>query len=193
MITPVVVKAKVDSPIVEATRAPIMLDSLLAYSRALAGDLPPLRRDTEPRVPLPLDTWENDDTWGWKASQATYTVAGYTGVQVRRKPAVDAMARYGNFRKHHLGLGPHKARDTLLEAAWVHELAWCAVTTSVDELTVLLTRINGIGKHATIGYGHVSEWEIHPSDNADGWQDRGHSPGRRTRPPYWHPVGRETV
>lgn len=190
MSVPLRVAATITSPVVEATRHPIMLDSLLTFARAMDGDLDPLRLDTEPDIPLPLDRWEDGDQWGWKASQARYEVAGYTSAQVRRKPNTEAMAIYGTFAKHHLALGPHKARDTLAEAAWIHRMEWDVIATSPDALMELLLRIGGVGKHVAIGYGHVSRWEVTPSSNDEGWRDRGWKSGNRHRPPYWHPLGR---
>ncbi|MFB9776148.1 hypothetical protein [Brevibacterium otitidis] len=190
MTHPVTVTARLDSPVIEAGRWPIMLDSILAYARALTGDLPLLRLDTDPEIPLPLERWEDTTGWGWKVSQAHYRIAGYTTVEIRRKPAVEAMARYGDFKNHHLGLGPHKARDIRREAAWIHEMRWHAIATDVDQLVCLLTRVHGIGKHVSIGFGHVTDWQVSPSTDPAAWQDRGFKPGQRTRPPYWHPVGR---
>lgn len=191
MKEPVKVVAHLNSQLIEPERYPIMLDGILAWARALEGDLEPLRRDIEPVIPLPLDTWgDPDGVWGWKASRAQLSEPFYTTVEVRRKPATDAMARYGSFRKHHLGLGPHKARDLKVEAAWVHTLSFDAVTTNVDRLIDLLTRVTAIGKHRAIGYGHVREWQVLPSDNPEGWRARGWQMGYRHRPPYWHPLGR---
>lgn len=192
MSTPLTVVARLDSPVVEAGRRPLMLDSMLAWARALDGDIPPLTPEYAPDVPLPLATWDEDGQWGWRCSQGAYASQGWTTAQTRRKPATDAMARYARDRKHHLGLGPHKARDTAYEATWIHQITWSLDVTDRAELDRLLARITGIGKLAAHGYGHVTSWDITPG-TPGAWRDRpmpSTHPGQRTRPPYWHPTGR---
>lgn len=183
------VTAHLTEPVIDADRHPIMLDSILAHARALDGDLPPLTRDRDPEIPLPLDTWETPDgDWAWCASAATYEPAGYTTVNIRRKPNTEAMARYSPVKKHHLALGPHKARDQVLEGVIIHTMTWHIRTSTPDQVRELLDRVHGIGRHATYGYGTVSRWDITPTrdPNDTAWQAR--PTQRRHRPPYWHPI-----
>lgn len=191
---PITVTASLIEPIVDADRAPILLDSILAWAESQRRGLGQLSASQEPvDLMLPLARWQVGDMWGWCASRATYTVTRHTAGQIRRKPATGAMARYTTVGKHHLALGPHKARDTTVEASWVDRLTWRCLATDRPALETLLMSVTHIGRSRNIGYGRVDRWVVEPSTDTDGWADRplpGDGPARRIRPPYWHPAGR---
>ncbi|WP_207781875.1 hypothetical protein [Phytoactinopolyspora limicola] len=193
---PVVVTARLTEPIVDAERHPIMLDGPLAWAAAQLGMAPgPLTPEHAPDMPLPLARWEDGDgVWGWCVSAAIYTPTRHTAVQLRRKPATAAMARYAPDRRHHLALGPHKARDTTLPAVWARYLVWHALTTDINQLADLLKPVTHIGKAHAAGYGRVTTWTVMPADAPDAWMARP-LPDRAgilqgVRAPYWHPTRR---
>ena len=177
-----------------------MLDGPLAWawaSRATSTGrhLPPLRHDQPPAdFPLPLGTWEVGESWGWRTSRALPDVVALTAVQVRRKPAVEAMARYAPDRKHHAALGPMKARDTTLAGTLARTIEWHVDCTDEDDLRDLLRHVTHLGARHRNGFGEVLEWAITPGP-VDGWRDRpmpdkdGHV-AMRPRAPYWHHDGR---
>jgi hypothetical protein len=196
MSTPLLVTARLDTPSVGLDRHPLMLDGPLSWAyamHALAHNLP-LERVTKlyaPDLPLPLDRWEQDGTWGWCTSRARFTVEAYTAIQIRRKPATQAMARYSPDRKHHAGLGPMKARDTTLQAAWIRRIEWDVLATDPTELAALLQHITHMGERHRNGLGHVTKWTIAPSHQPDAWRDRPMpGDGQPMRAPYWHPSRR---
>lgn len=191
---PYMVTATLTEPIVDADRAPIMIDSLVAWSVAQRMGRGDVARDTEPEdLALPFARWQQGDLWGWCASRAAYTVTRHTAGQIRRKPATGAMARYTTVGRHHLALGPHKARDTTVEASWVDRLTWSCLVTDRDLLASLLADVTHVGRSRAIGYGRIGTWTIEPATNTDGWMNRhlpGDGPMQRVRPPYWHSLGR---
>ena len=176
------------------------LDGPLAWAwatRATAQgrQLAALRNDVEPvNFPLPLDTWEQEGTWGWKVSRALPDVLAYTAVQIRRKPATLPMSRYAPDRKHHSGLGPYKARDTTLSGVVASTISWHAATTDRAELEDLLRHITHLGARHHNGLGEVLDWTVTEGPD-NGWRDRP-MPTRggplilRPRAPYWHGLGR---
>lgn len=180
------VTAHITTPVIEAERHPIMIDSIMAYARSLDGDMPPLTQIEAPDIPLPLNKWETDSDWGWKASKAEFEIEKDTTVNIYRKPAIDAMARYGNFKKHHIGLGPHKARAITLEASIIHTMTWEIDSDAPEKVMELLERVKGIGRGVNTGYGQVAKWDIQPSHQDNGWRNRPFDQ-HRNRPPYWHP------
>lgn len=152
---------------------------------------PPLTATFAPDLPLPLARHDLADTWIWRTSRAHWEIAQQITINVRRKPATAAMARYGKDRKHHAGLGPYKARDAILPGVAAREVWWDADVTDPDELADLLRHITHLGPRHRNGFGHVAEWRVDPGD-ADGWADRP-MPTKTSpitegiRSPYWHP------
>lgn len=162
---------------------PFMLDGPLAWAEATTGDYPPLTGDTAPEIPLPLEKWERDGLWGWKTSRAHYDVAAQTVLEVRRKPSDKEFARFTEERKHHHGLGPHKARDTAIPIALIPTIWWDVEATDEAELLLLLDVITHLGARRSIGLGRVDDWEVTPG-TPGGWEDRPFT--APARPPYWH-------
>lgn len=192
---PLVVTAHFDTLSVGLVEQPLMLDGPLAWAAAMAAHtagtpIPPITREHAPDLDLPLARWEEHGTWGWCTSQAALAVAAHTAIAVRRKPATAAMARYTTDSHHHAALGPYKARDTTVPAAWVHSATWRIVATDTDRLHNLLALITHIGRHRNLGHGHVVRWTTAPGGDPDGWRDRPMpgpgQPRRGYRPPYHH-------
>lgn len=189
---PLTVTARLSTPIVGVDRHPVMLDAPLAWAYAERAKgrgeaLPPLTASYAADFPLPLERHDAGDTWVWCTSQGRMAIRAWTGVQVRRKPATDAMSRYAPDRKHHAGLGPYKARDTTLSAVLADEIVWEALVTDKDELCDLLGHVVNLGGRHRNDFGHVSEWHIAASATPDGWRDRPMPPDHPARAPYWHP------
>ena len=193
----VVVTATFTEPLVDAERHPIMLDGPLAWAHAVnhQGDLPELTPEHAADMPLPLARWENEDgVWGWCVSAATFDVTRQAAVQLRRKPATAAMARFAPDRRHHLALGPHKARDSTLPAMWVGSMTWHALTTDRDRLMALLEDVTHVGKAHAVGHGRIARWCVEETTDTDAWRNRplpdpaGAPQG--VRAPYWHPTRR---
>lgn len=187
------VTAHLDRPSVGLIERPFLLDGPVAWAVAELAKrdgiaLPPATREHVPDLDLPFERWEQAGTWGWKVSRGRPAVEAYTAVEIRRKPATAEMARFTTEKKHHLGLGPHKARDTTVAAAWVTRIEWDAETTDETRLADLLSTVTHLGGHAAIGYGHVTKWQIEPG-TPGAWADRpmpDTDPHEAVRAPYWH-------
>jgi len=199
--TPLVVTAHLDTPAVGVVEAPVMLDAPLSWAAAVLAQrdgsaLPSMTRDMVMDMDLPLVRWEEHGTWGWCTSQAAVHVRSWTAVELRRKPATGPMARFTQDRRHHTGLGPHKARDTTVAAVLVDTMTWHVLATDRTRLESLLSVVTHVGKHANIGHGHVTRWVVQDDPNPDGWRDRPMpTPGATGafRAPYWHPSRKVTV
>lgn len=187
------ITAVLDRPSIGLVEHPIMLDGPVAWAVAQLSirdgvALPPITREHAPDLDLPFERWELGGTWGWKVSKADLMVESYTSVEIRRKPATAEFARFTSERKHHLGLGPYKARDTTVSAAWVTKATWEAEVTDRARLEECLAVITHLGAHAAIGYGHIASWRV--ENGAGEWSDRPmpHDQGvvQGIRAPYWH-------
>lgn len=188
------VTARLDRPSVGLVDHPFLLDAPVSWAAAQAAirdgeQLPPITGEHVPDFDLPFARWDEGGTWGWMVSQADLTVEAWTAVEIRRKPATAEMARFTRESRHHSGLGPHKARDVIVSAAWVTRAVWEAEVTDRDRLEALLALVTHLGAHAGIGYGHVASWEIGPG-TPNGWRHRPMpDPAGRVqgiRAPYWH-------
>lgn len=198
MSTPLRITATLDTPTAGIEGTPFMLDGPLAWAYAQlapADTLTPMTSTHVDDMPLPLDKWEQLDTWGWAVSRAHYDIQARSHVDIRRKPADPQFARYTTEKRHHHGLGPHKARDTTIQTAIIPTITWDALATDVDELERLLEAITHMGAHRAIGLGHVTAWHI-TEGQPDAWTDRPMpQPGQTAahRPPYWHHTRRITT
>lgn len=193
MTTPMRVTAYLDQPVIGLLGNALPLDGPLSWAAAqIDPAVGPITPEHAPEVDLPLGTWEQCGTWGWRASSARYEVVRWTSVELRRRPATTAMARYTTDRRHHLGLGPHKARNATIQACWVREISWDADVTDRRRLWELLGVLTHLGAHTNIGYGHVARWAVELGVEG-AWHDRPMpQPGMTVavRPPYWHPTRR---
>lgn len=188
------ITAVLDRPSIGLVEHPVLLDGPIAWAVAQLNlrdgiPMPPITRQHAPDLELPFETWEQQRIWGWKTSRAHLTVESYTAVEIRRKPATAEFARFTTEKKHHSGLGPYKARDTTVSAAWVTQAVWEAEVTDRQRLEECLTVVTHLGAHAAIGYGHVARWEI--AEGVEGaWRDRPMPDPRGTlqgiRAPHWH-------
>ena len=191
---PLRITAHMSGPIVDMPL--IILDGLLAWSwvelaKADRIPVPPISDRFAADFPLPLERWEEGGTWGWCCSAGIEDVIGYTSVEVRRKPATEAMARYSTAAKNHAGLGPTKARDTTLPARHARTVTWEALVTDQADLERLLGPLTNISARWRNGFGRVDRWLVEPG-TPDGWRQRPmpHPEGqpRGVRAPYWHPT-----
>lgn len=195
-MTALTVTARFDTACIGLTEGPVMLDGPLAWAyaqRALARRvvLPRLTAAFAPDFPLPLDRHDVAGDWVWCTSRAHVDIAGYTTLEVRRKPATQAMSRYARDRTHHAGLGAYKARDSRVPAALVRSATWHVAATDRGDLEDLLGHVTHIGARHRNGLGHVTAWEITESTDPDGWRSRpmptiGHGTSFGVRAPYWH-------
>lgn len=216
---PVTVVARMGEPVVHH-RDGLSLDGPLAWatwmqhaSRHGHTSLPPIdHADWATDFALPLARWavpaDDLDTihpglldaserfvWGWCASHADGTQWTLDGtVWIRRKPAIEQMARWSDAAKHHIGGGPLKARNVPMATVFAPEIRWWLVG-DPDELAPLLDRITHIGSLTKQGHGRVLDWHVSddPSDSARTNWTAGTpkiSPGspvrRGVRPPYHH-------
>jgi CRISPR type IV-associated protein Csf3 len=191
--TPLRVAAHVGEPIAGWDAHRGHLDGPLSWGALVAWEevhgrhsLPPMSPDSAADFALPLATWTRPapgpvhplaatcagDVWGWACSSAHYDVAAQTKVEIRRKPAAEAMARWTKERKHHISAGPLKARDGLVPAVVTSRVEWWCLG-EPDAIRNLLDRVTHLGRHTRHGNGRVLSWEI-AEDNAarEQWRQR---------------------
>lgn len=211
---PVRVTALLAEPVVGLAQHPGALDgpaAFGAYQSALAaGDrFDPIPAAWALDFALPLATWTRPHpgggdarlgaadpahAWGWACSRALYDTDAHTAVQIRRKPATAQMARFAPDAKHHAGLGPYKARDTLHPAVAARRVHWFALA-DPRALEELLAHVTHLGRAARHGNGRVLAWDVAADPQAhEGWARRPfpHPGGSldAIRAPYWHPSRR---
>jgi len=191
---PLQITVTLDEPLVGDLSRPITGDGALAWCAYLehthahgTAHLPPMRPARSALdFDLGLATWTRDPTgpvidddalgadgkaWGFACSHHHPVPAALTAVAVRRKPADGPMVRYTRERRHHLGAGPHKARDTIHPAAWIGDITWHAVG-DPDRVSSLLTRLTHIGRLGRHGYGRVARVLVVRGGERDAWRDR---------------------
>ncbi|GAB3191859.1 hypothetical protein [Nesterenkonia suensis] len=191
------ITAHLATPAVGLLEHPAPLDGPLAWAYfqdAMARRLPmePLTAEHAPDADLPLGIWEQYGTWGWRVSSAHIPVVGaHDALQIRRKPATIPMGRYARDREHHSGLGPHKARDSVISATHLATVSWDAEVTEASRLEQLLGLITHLGGHPSRDMGRVDTWEV-TDGPPGGWKERPmpHPEGtwQGIRAPYWHPT-----
>lgn len=184
--TPVRVVATLAEPVVGLDTNPLHLDgpvSMGGYYTHLDthghGNLP-LMGATCVDFALPLATWTRPASvshphplvmsatpghvWGWACSAGHYTPLAETVVAVRRRPAVEQMARYTTDNTHHLSTGPLKARDVPHPATLTRHIVWWALA-DPGRLQAMLRRVVGLGRMVRHGNGRVVAWsvEVDPS------------------------------
>lgn len=212
--TPLRVRVDLDEPLVGDLHRPLWLDGVLAWCAYLAwvettGHRPPPVRPHESPLdfPLPLATWTAPSTaqpvdgralgagglaWGWACTPHIPVPAAHTAVATRRRPPVDAMARYSPDRRQHLGAGPYKARDHVHPAAWIGAITWWALG-DPQRVADLLVRARHIGRLGRHGYGRIRKVEVteHIGRGRDVWRARpmpGPGPVQSIRAPHYHPT-----
>ena len=194
-MTVLTVVAHLSTPIIGVDRCALMLDAPLSWawmSRAKGrGErIPPITQTYAPDFPLPLARCDEYDPWIWCSSAGVLDVAAWTGVQVRRKPAVQEMARFSPDRRHHVGLGPYKARDTTLAAVLARSITWEIDCIDQADMEDLLGHVTNLGGRHRNNFGRVERWDISTSRAIEGWRARPMPPDEAARAPYWHPSRR---
>ncbi len=185
---------------------PLSWGAFLAYEATHGRhSLPAMGPDSAVDFALPLATWTRpapdsvhplainaaEEVWGWACSAARYETTAMTKIEVRRKPAAEAMARWTKDRKHHIATGPLKARDGVVPAIVTPEIVWWALG-APDMIRDILARVTHLGRHTRHGHGRVLSWDVTVDEAArERWQRRvwpdpaGASEGIRA--PYHHP------
>lgn len=212
-MVPVRIEAFMAEPVVGLDTNPLHLDGPLSQAglavyldRYGHGHLPPMTPEFCVDFRLPLATWTRPapegvhklafctagQVWGWACSAADYQPAGHTVTQVRRRPAVDVMARYTPDKSHHLSTGPLKARDVPHPAVLVETIRWWALTPDPGLLQAMLGRVPGIGRMPRHGDGRVHTWTVSVDELArERWQWRtwpaAAGQDGSIRAPYHHP------
>lgn len=185
---PVRVEARFVQPIVGLPKDPMHLDGPLSWAAYLdAVDnadretlrLPPMREWAHD-FRLPLATWTapctRDDpdprlltaggtVWGWACSSATYQIMRHDVAHVRRRPAVDQMARWTASDKYHPALGPRRAANMQHQAVWVDAVSWWALAEPA-RLAALLARLTNVGRLARHGWGRILDITVTTDDTA---------------------------
>lgn len=213
---PLRVTVRLDEPLVADLHRPLHLDGALAWCAYLewveaAGHRPPpIRRHESPLdFEVGLATWtappsvEQIDgralgadgmAWGHACAPFTPVPRVHTAAATRRRPPTEQMARYTRDRRHHLGAGPYKARDSVHPAAWVGDITWHALG-DPDRVAHLLTRLTHVGRLGRHGYGRVQRIEVIAGSDRDRWRTGRTMPtpgGQEDtiRAPHWHPTRR---
>lgn len=213
--TPVRVSARMAEPVVSFAQHPGALDGPAQYGAYTAAteagaELPALSARWAVDFVMPVAAWcappsradvdarllaaDGVAVWGWACSRAVYDIDVDSVAQVRRRPAVREMARYAPDRKHHAGLGPMKARDTVYPATFSREVTWFALA-DPDGLLALLRRVTHLGAGRAAGNGRVLGWRVESDESAGvRWRERPlpdvHGVPAAIRAPCWHPSRR---
>lgn len=206
------VTAHMAEPIVN-WRPEMMLDGPLSWGafrlrqgRNHGPNLPPMTPDHAHDFDLPLARWtvpafgdhhpelldDRGNIWGWCTSAViTEDAAALSGVDVRRRPATDPMSRWSDAKRHHIGLGPMKARNVRLPAAFAHRLAWHIDSEEPDAVMRLLEHVTHLGRMTRHGHGRILHWEIR-AHQSGAWMERPmpHKGGQpmSVRAPHHHPT-----
>lgn len=172
----------------ETPWAPDLDLPLSRWSVPFAGACDPRLRDDRGRV------------WGWCASSVHADWRVHTSVEVRKRVAVDDMARWSSTPDVDVSAGRFKAADLRLPARVARRLEWYAVGSQRAIERVLTEHVTAVGRKVGHGNGRVLRWRVEewPHDwsvTRHGQLTRpmpyGYAPGmvrqRAIRPLYWHP------
>lgn len=213
--TPLRVVARLADPVAGLDTHQAHLDGPLSWAAwqaytAVHGRhaLPPMGPDSVADFALPLAVWTrpapgpvhplaqtgDGQVWGWACSAAVYETAALTRIEIRRKPAAEAMARWTADRRHHLATGPLKAREGVVSAVLTRHITWWCLG-EPDPVRDLLARLTHLGRHTRHGHGRVLDWEVTVDEAAwERWQQRVWPDPAGTpdtiRAPYHHPSRR---
>lgn len=103
--------------------------------------------------------------WGWRASAVHAKWFCRDRYAIRRKPELDAMARYTQSPSVNIGAGQQKATNILLPARFATEFRWYAVGDSSRVERLLKMHVRAIGKITTKGPGRVANWKVESCEN----------------------------
>lgn len=136
--------------------------------------------------------------WGWCCSAVQDTWLRHSMTQIRKKPALEEMARLTTSPSANLGAGSMKAYDLPMPTSFALELVWYALG-DADEVKRLLDLVPAVGKKINLGNGRVLEWAVEAVDEDKSIWDGdklmrrmpagtygGHATRRAIRPPYYH-------
>jgi CRISPR type IV-associated protein Csf3 len=159
---------------------------LAQWSIAYDGPCDPRLRDDQGRV------------WGWSAS-AVHAEWVHARHEVRKRVAVDEMARWSGAGDVDVSSGRFKAHDLRLGARLARHLEWYCLGVRSEIERVLTAHITALGRKVGQGMGRVLGWQVTPW-HAD-WSvmregrvtrpmpqgfARGRVEPRGIRPLYWH-------
>ncbi|KMY23301.1 hypothetical protein ACU19_04825 [Actinobaculum suis] len=199
MSKPLRITAILGTPVAGVVTRPFMLDGPLSWVWWAESEnfQPALDPNTAPGdADLPLEKWEKHGTWGWCTSEAVYEVTRRTQMEIRRPPADREFARFTKDKKHHHGMGPMKARDTVIPLSVIPKMVWEVLATDPDEVMRLCEQVTHLGGHRARDCGRVESWEFDTPATATGWERRPFpKPGSTGvyRAPYSHPLRRVEV
>ena len=166
---------------------PLSWGAYLAYVDEHGDDLPPKNPLWAVDFDLPLAKWSaplpaswkpdprlltaDGEVWGWCVSRPMFDEPALSVVEVRRKPALEEMSQWSNAKRHHIGLGPLKARNVPHAAGFVREITWSALGDKAG-MEDLLARVHNIGRLSRSGNGLVASWEVTIGGTSNDWEDR---------------------
>lgn len=179
---------------------PIHLDSLLAWALApyhCQGE-PPARDEPPIDIPLPLDRWEMESAWGWRASALFPEGETIQTLQYWRKRFRQGRAEHLEGRVN-IASGPYRDYNMPLPLLLCREMVAWAVGDRHRVEQVLRKHVRSIGKKRAYGHGQVTGIDVEVvAEDLSLWRE-----GRaqrwlpdpdglrivRPRPPYWNLVG----
>jgi hypothetical protein len=188
---PLVVRAHLAEPVVnfhpETTfDGPLSFGAYAQYIAQYGDDLPARNSDWALDFDLPLARIatvpvEGADrrlctpdgrVWVWASSRVSFAEPSiHTRVEVRRKPATEQMSTWSKAKRHHVGLGPLKARNAVHPAVVTPWVEW-RVLGDPDEIRKLLGFVTHLGRLHSHGYGRVLRWEVEEDSSGQAWKSR---------------------
>ena len=190
---PITITATFTDPIV-GFRDDLGIDGPLSYAmyrRLTPGEqeaLPPMNPNWALDFDLPIARWSapapdglqcderlltvDGEVWGWCTSDPVVTGnRSEVATHIRRKPELEAMARWSNAKRHHSGLGPLKARNITHEATFASQVKWHALG-DPEKVQDLLSEVIAIGRATRHGNGRVGKWTVDAHSDRDAWRTR---------------------
>jgi len=189
MIQPLRITARMAEPVITMD-SHMHFDGILAYGAYQA--LPRAEKEALPPLPgaewaidfdLPLERWERPAAvlpgihprliecgtiWGWKASAACARWLSHGHHEVRKKPALDEMARLTRDNRVQINCMRFKAAGKRYPTMWAPIIRWYAVG-DAEEVAHLLSFVFGVGKLCGHGMGHLCmrddgmpDWTVEP-------------------------------
>lgn len=180
---------------------PIHLDSLLNFAAVAhhkCGEAP-MRNEKPPSIPLPLQRWRVDDTWGWSASALFPDGRTVESLQFWRKKFRTSRIALATGSPN-LTMATYREYNQPMPLLLCHTMeAWCVG----DRRKIrheLVRSIRHLGRKASMGKGavndvtveHVEEdWSLVRDGIAQRWLPMKDGVRLvRPRPPYWNNVDR---
>lgn len=184
---------------------PLSFAAMLEFIDEHGNVLPPKNQKWALDFEIPIAKWaiplpngisadprlltQDGQVWGWCVSDPQYEEAFPQVVDVRRKPAIEEMSRWSRANRHHIGFGPHKARNVPHNAAFVRSITWY-VLGEQEGIERLLKRVKALGRLSRAGNGRVMKWVVEPCDDQNAWKQRCFPADQGVdlpvRAPAWH-------